>query len=248
MKNNIKIIICILCCQLGFSQIDSRIKLQGKVVNDSVKVENVVVFNLNSQKGKAILTDGDFQIYAKENDTLIFSSVLFKTKKIVLAQKQLEENPLIIHLEVYTNELKEVIINNKKLNPIQGNTQKIVDKKYSDDAKTSPRNSTMPTNVTENGVDFVRLYKDVMKLLKKKNPNKNDFDSEANFTEYAMQKIEYRFYTNTLKLKEDQIRLFLIFCENDPKAKLVLKNKTSFQLIDFLILKNNEFQEIIKSK
>ena len=42
------------------------------------------------------------------------------------------------------------------------------------------------------------------------------------------------------------MRLFLVFCENDKEAKNVAKQKTSFQLIDFLINKNKEFVEIKK--
>jgi len=52
------------------------------------------------------------------------------------------------------------------------------------------------------------------------------------------------FFTNTLNLKEDEIGLFLVFCENDSKSKTLQKPESQFELIDFLITKNREFKRI----
>ena len=251
MKNSIKL--TLLCCiqQICFAQNATRKPLHGQVVNDSIKVENVVVFNVNSRIGTVVNAEGTFDLSARAKDTLVFSSLTFKTKKIILSDLQMEESPLIVKLDIYVGQLNEVIINNnnKKLNPIKGNTQKIVDKKYVDDEKSSPKNRLMPNDGSiENGVDFVRLYKDVMKSLKNKNKKKEDFVSQTNFTEVVLQKVKYTFYTNTLKLKDDQIRLFLIFCENDPYSVSIVKSKTNFEILDFLISKNKEFKQITASQ
>jgi hypothetical protein len=96
----------------------------------------------------------------------------------------------------------------------------------------------------ENGVNFVRVYKDVLKALRKNNPEKTDFTTDKSFTELTMNKVGYSFFTNTLKLNDDEIGLFLIFCENDPKSKLFMKSDNEFQLMDFLVTKNKEFKRI----
>jgi hypothetical protein len=93
-------------------------------------------------------------------------------------------------------------------------------------------------------MDFVRIYKDVLKALRKNNPEKTDFTSEKSFTERVMNKVSYSFFTDTLKLNDDEIGLFLIFCENDPKSKIVMKPDNEFQLMDFLVTKNKEFKRI----
>jgi hypothetical protein len=59
-----------------------------------------------------------------------------------------------------------------------------------------------------------------------------------------MKRVSYDFFTNTLKLNDDEIRLFLVFCENDSKAKTLLKPESEFELMDFLITKNKEFKRI----
>jgi hypothetical protein len=107
----------------------------------------------------------------------------------------------------------------------------------------------MPPNSTiENGMDFVRMYKDILKILKINNPERTDFITPVSFTEVAMKSISYTFFTNTLNIKEDEIGLFLIYCENDSKSKAFLKPESLIDLIDFLVTKNKEFNRIITSE
>ena len=62
--------------------------------------------------------------------------------------------------------MAEVIVSkNKQIKAIQG-SQEIVDQQYFDDEKASPQNRTMmQTGVIENPMDFVRMYKDVLKIM-----------------------------------------------------------------------------------
>ena len=243
MNTKFRILVLVFFTQFCFSQNNPRKSLQGQVVNDSVKVENVIVFNVNSKTGKVVNSDGSFEIAARVRDTLIFSSLSFRSLKIVLTDKQMAESPLIVKLEVFYHQLNEVVVANNKT-PKFGNTQKIVDKPYVADEKSHLKNDFVYDGSITNGVNFVRLYKDVFKLLKKKNPKKSDFTTEVNFTEVAMKRIKYSFYTNTLLLKDDEIKLFLVFCENDSKSKTVLKSQSDFELMDFMITKNKEFKAV----
>ena len=219
--------------------------LHGQVVNDTVKVENVIIFNINAKAGTISKKDGFFNITARENDTLVFSSLSFKSKKIVVSKADFEKDVLKIPLRIYTNELLEVVVDKEKVKVPKINKQAAMDQKYYGDEKSSPKNTAMPNyNVIENGVDFVRMYKDVMKLLRKKNPKKSDFTSNVNFTEFVMNRISYSFFTNSLKLRDDQIKLFLVFSENDSKSQAITKKSTDFEIMDFLVTKNNEFKKI----
>lgn len=245
MKNKIAILVLCLCCQFCFSQL-TRKTLYGQVVNDSIKLENGIVFNVNSKTGTVINQQGFFSILAKVKDTLVFSGLTFKSKKIVLTQKEISTPLLRLKLDAFVNLLPEVVVyGGKKINPISGNSQKYVDMQYFDDEKSSPKNRTMPSDGSiEKGMDFVRIYKDVLKTLRKNNPEKTDFTSDKSFTELVMNKVSYSFFANTLNLNDDEIGLFLIFCENDPKSKIVMKPGNEFQVMDFLITKNKEFKRI----
>lgn len=246
MKTKVTVLFFLFFMQFSFGQIGARKTIEGQVRNDLVPVENVIVFNVNSNVGTVVDPYGSFSVLAKVNDTLVFSSLAFKSKKIVLSEGDFIGTKLIVKLDVFTNELAEVLIRAKKeLNPIQGNTQKYVDLKYFDDEKSSPKNRLMPPNGTiENGMDFVRIYKDVLGVLRAKNPQKTDFYKETSFSEVVMNKVNYSFFSNTLHLKDDEIKLFLIYCENDSKSRVFMQPSEEFRLMDFLITKNEEYKKI----
>ena len=104
-----------------------------------------------------------------------------------------------------------------------------------------------PVGSIENGMDFVRIYKDVVGVLRKENPKKSDFYKETSFSEFALQKVNYSFFSNTLNLKDDEIKLFLIYCENDSKSRELMQPGEEFKLMDFFINKNKEYKRITHS-
>lgn len=222
--------------------------LHGQVINDSLKVENVVIFNINARTGTTTLPKGYFNILARENDTLVFSGLLFKSKKVVITKNDLDLDLFKVKLQIFTNELAEVVVTDKNQDPSLKNKQAIVDKKYADDAQSSPKNIAMPNyNVTENGVNFVRLYKDVLKVLRKNNPKKNNFTDEMAFTELVVKRINYSFFSETLKIDDDHLKLFLVYCNNDAQSKTYTEKNSDFELMDFLVRKNNEFKKLASS-
>ena len=248
MKSKIVTLVFFLISQLVFSQAPRKM-LHGQLMNDSIKVENVIIFNSNARTGTIVKYEGAFVIAARENDTLIFSSLLFKSKKVVVTKDDLEKDVLKIILQAFPNQLAEVLVEKNKIKSPIKNSQEVVDNKYFDDEKSSPKNAVMPNyNVTENGINFVRMYKDVLKILKKKNPKKNDFTSKVSFTEVVMNRINYPFFNSSLKLHDDEIKLFLVFCENDSKATSIIKSSTDFELMDFLVNKNKDFKTITALK
>lgn len=238
--------ILVFAIQIGFSQTNYRTTLNGQVQSNGNKVENIVVFNINSKKGNIVKNDGNFEINAATRDTLVFSSINFFTKKIVLEKEDFSENPFIVKLELKITNLDVVNVenNNAKYNKIAENTQTYVDKQYINDEKSHLRNRNINVGVTENGTDIVRLFKDVVKLFKSKNPKQTDYYADVSFTELVLNKVKYTYFTNTLKLKDEEIRLFLLFCENDEKAKDLSRYKSNFELMDFLFNKNKEFTAI----
>lgn len=246
MKTKIVLLFLSLIGQLSFGQIATNRVLKGQVRNDLAPIENVIVFDVNSKTGTVVNQYGYFTLMAKVQDTLVFSSLTFKSKKVVLKEEDFINQVLVVKLEIFTNELSEVLILAKKeLNPLKGSTQRYVDMKFFDDEKSSPKNKTMlPINDLTNGTDFVRIYKDILKVLRKNNPKKTDFYNDTSFSELALASINYSFFSTTLALKDDEIKLFLVFCENDPKSRELMSPNDQFKLIDFLISKNKEYKQV----
>ena len=246
MKTTIKILCLLFFCQLSFGQNGNRKSLHGQFVNELALVDNGYVFNLNSKTRTFISNQGFFDILAKAKDTLLVSSPSFKSKKIVLHEKDFLKPLFVVALETQTTLLKEVIVRGKTdLKPAIGSTQKIVDMQFTDDAKSSPVNRTMPSDGTiENGMDFVRIFKMVSKVFKKDSVEQAGLNEQVDFSDVVSKGLDRYFFTNTLNLKSEEISLFLDYCESDPKSKSLLKQEDEFLLIDFLISKNEEFKRI----
>ena len=245
MKNKIGIICLIFFTQFLFAQNENRKSLHGQFTNESTLVDNGYVFNLNSKTRTFISNQGFFDILAKAKDTLLVSSASFKSKKIILQDKDFAKPLFIVTLESQTTLLKEVLVKGKtEIKPAIPSSQGIVDMKFIDDEKSSPKNRSMLSDGSiENGMDFVRMYKMVAKLFKKE-AEKADTNSTVGFSEAVSKGVDSYFFTNTLKLKSNEVGLFLDYCENDPKSKTLLQEKDEFMLIDFLITKNEEFKRI----
>lgn len=242
MKSKIGILILCLFCQFCFGQILTKKTLHCQLINDSYKIENGIVFNVNSKIKAYINSEGFFEILAKAKDTLLISSLAFKPKKIVLTEKDFSSLFLRIRLDIQENKLNEVVIlKNKEIKSFDGNSQKYVDIQFFDDQKSSPKNRLMPSDGTiEYGMNFVRIFKMLSKLV----DNKGIKVENSNFISEAPKIINHTFFTKTLNLKEDEVGLFLIFCENDSRSKKLLKPESEFLLMDFLISKNREFKRL----
>lgn len=246
MKNILRIAVLFLTCQLCSGQMLTRKALHGRVVNDSTAIESGLVFNINSHTG-SLINKGLFSVLTKANDTLVVTSLGFKTEKIVVRVADFTSSYYKIKLHAVANELLNVVVYAKHVpHPEFGSTQKIVDTQYYDDAQSSPNNVLMMPSGTgdPNAMDVIRVYNKIFKHLFKSNPEKTDFISDTSFTNVAMHSVSYSFFTDKLKIKDDQIGLFLMYCENDPKSKAYLDPKQQFEIMNYLISKYDTFKNI----
>ncbi|MCV9932627.1 hypothetical protein OIU80_10055 [Flavobacterium sp. LS1R47] len=250
MKNRIGILVLGLLCQLCFAQSLVRKPLHGRVTNDFIAIENGYVVNINANVRTFINAEGLFDIVAKPKDTLLFSGLAFQSKKIVLTEKDCSQVLFMVKLDLVNNQLKEVVITKElKVKAFQGGSMKYVDMQFEDDKQSTAKNSAMYSDQTiKYGTDFVRIFKDVSKLLKKKDNVQEDYVSDVAFSEYVKLNFSPKFFEKDLNLKDDEVELFLLYCSNDTHSKQYLKPEDQFQLMDFLINKSKEFKKLNDSK
>lgn len=250
MKNKIGVVFICLFCQVMFGQNNSRTSLHGQVVNGTLTIESGYVMNVNAKVRTFIGPGGLFDILAKPKDTLVFTGFAFQSKKLVLTEKDCSQVLLSVPLELVSNELKEVLVKKDlKVKSLDSNTQKYVDMQFEDDKQSTAKNIAMYSDQTiKYGTDFVRIFKDVKKLLSKNSEVKEEVVSDIAFVEYSKANFKPDFFTKTLGLQQDEIDLFLMYCSNDPESKRHLNEDQKFELIDFLINKNAEFKKVKASK
>jgi hypothetical protein len=259
--------------QLAFSQNIERQVLKGKVVADSLEVQNITVFNVSSNIGAVTDVSGAFYIKAKEKDTLFFQGLSFVSQKYILTKKDFYSEELEIKLNVKVNELNEVIVSpctltgnlEKDMHKIKvydlfGSVDMNVVKNYeADNYQNKPKITTAPNHFAPGGstIDFKIIGKGIGKLLGiKGNPKKNvlavmedrkhrDIQSKS-FAEHIKERFSNHFFVFTLKIKNERIASFLAFAVV-PSYQLaeLLKVENELQLTEYLILKGHEFKKEI---
>ena len=250
MKDKFGILILCLFFQFVIGQTNSRKPLHGQVVNKSLAIESGNVMNINANIRTFIGPNGLFDIMARPKDTLLFTGLAFQSKKIVLTEKDCAEKLFSVTLDLMNIELKEVLVHKElKVKSLQGGSQGIVDMQFEDDKLSSPKNTVMYSDQTiKYGTDFVRIFKDIKKLLRKDEEIKEEEISDIAFVEYAKDNFTPDFYTKTLGLKQDEVDLFLMYCSNDAESKRHLQEDQKFELMDFMINKNKDFKKVELTK
>ena len=243
IKNYFFAFLLLFVCQFGFSQTEKLIN--GKVLHEQFPVEKVDVVNFSSKKIIVTNASGEFSIMVKAGDELIFISKNHDIKKIVLDQKTIDKNNLLISLILKPEELKEVVIT--KMPSIKLSTDKAYEQGKIDKLAVEKSARTLKTGVyngtIENGVDFFRVADMILKLfIKEKEVLKGT--PQIKFKQFARNSCDEKFYHQTLKLNPDQIELFLEFCDADPKSKTVAESNNVLSVMDFLLAKNIEFKKL----
>ncbi len=263
-KNKLLLLLALFFAQFSFAQLGSREIIKGQIISDSTAIDNVTVFNISSNKGAVTDNLGLFTMYARPTDTLVFSSVIFKSKKLVLTENDFKVVVLKIKLEEYINELDEVIVTpttlsgdlekdarNIKVTDMKGafDSGQIADLQMEKDFQSTQFNTAMPSDLSiPYGMDFIKIGKMVGKLFGKEKSKEQPvvFTSDKNFQEAVKDKFTYHFFTETLGLKHEEIGLFLNYCDSDPNVKKLLATHKEIDLIDFLISKSKEYKKLPK--
>ncbi|MBC5840884.1 hypothetical protein H8R23_05660 [Flavobacterium sp. F-380] len=244
MKVKILITFLLIYCQISFSQ-----TIKGKISFNNYAIANAEIVNT---KTKTIATsdgNGLFTIDAKPNETVVFIAKGYDLKSILITSKLIKENNLMINLVLKAEELKEVVINNQPSIKLGSDTkweQGKLDQYTLEKNAQRLKVAGVSSHTIENGMDFVRIGKLIGSLFKKEKdseqPKKNN--SLATFKTIAKNSCDQRFFLETLKLKPEQIDLFLQFCENDPKSNALLQDSNDLAVMEFLLNKNNEFKKL----
>ncbi len=111
------ILLVFLWTGLASAQQVGENRLYGKIIADSVAVENVNVLNSRTQQTSVTIKNGEFNIAVKLGDLLIFSAVNLQTKRKYVRQEDLKGELFILKMQVDVTELKEVNVNeNSEIN------------------------------------------------------------------------------------------------------------------------------------
>ncbi|WP_229796775.1 carboxypeptidase-like regulatory domain-containing protein [Algibacter mikhailovii] len=108
MKRELHVFVMLFFSLLSMAQ---TVEFHGTVVSDAhLDTENIHVINQTSQRYTTTNKDGHFKMVAKLNDTIMFSSIQFVPKSIVISTELMQSKILLVHLEEQINVLNEVLV------------------------------------------------------------------------------------------------------------------------------------------
>lgn len=161
MKNKILILFFIFQVQICFSQ--TGMFVHGKVVNNDIPIKGVEVISLNTRNIVITDTNGLFSIIVKPKDVLVFGIKGYEPKRIVLDPSRAENYYVKVVLAPSRDELEEIIVTSFARPKFD--SQKIIDTQYFEDFQSTPKNRLIKDGTIENGINFVRLFKDAKSIV-----------------------------------------------------------------------------------
>ena len=149
-----KILFLIFIFQFGFSQ--ERQLIKGKVIYRNIDVPSANVVNNTSQNTTITNENGEFEILARVNDEIIFSSVQYIIRTVRVSEEIMKNKRLIVQINQRVRELDEVVIT-------PDDTEKFLDLKeeqfkgfdYIADKSTRIQNVLTDDRQVVNGLNFV---------------------------------------------------------------------------------------------
>ena len=207
---------------VSYGQSNRRV-MHGKILNDSLSIERVHVINKTTQKGTLTNKLGDFSIPVKVNDTLIFSAVQFENYMRIVSEADVRRMQVLIPLKPRVNLLDEVVIEPisvaQQLNlPNAHKKPKTkLDARLDGHSKASVPVVLLTTLIGgAGGIDNLYYVLSGQRKKDRKLKTLIQEDRLASINQKVARNIrlyfEDSFFTNSLKIPEDQIDDFIDYC------------------------------------
>lgn len=247
----------IVCLLLAFvatnvvSQETSRVKLNGKVSSDVSVLEGIFVTNLKSNQTSATDKEGNFSMWAKVGDTLVFNEGQFKEIKIGLSRMDFEQEIIVVNMTPIVNQLREVIIRND-INAVSMGIIPKGQKTYTPAERKLFTATDLNASATVGSMMGGSVSADPLlnwisgrtKMLKKELA----VEKKENYLRQLENMFTTDYFVNKLKIPLEYIKGFQYYSIENEQFVTVLKSKnvtmTSF-LIEELAIK---YKEIIASE
>ena len=231
----------LLFAPLAMAQSDYRTWLRGKILykNENVMAANVV--NTTSKKATISDDNGEFAIEVMMDDELVFTSLQYQIRIVNINKEILQRGRLVIDVNEKVTELEEVVVTpeqRQKFLDLRAEEFKTFD--YKRDRSTRVENTLMRQNQLYNGVNFVNIFKALYRSVEGKG-KKKEKASQLQPSTVIRQLYDDPFFIEQLHIDQDNIELFLLYCDGEIKTKALLEDKSDFEIMDFLIKTSQKF-------
>lgn len=226
MKNNFTFLfVLFFLAQFLMAQGSVEKVIRGQVTAEAIPVEGVNVINTFSKINTVSDQYGNFSILAKDGDVLSLSSVNYEPLRKYISKQEYNLGAIVVSITAISVELKEVIINDRP--DLTAENLGIIPR---DQIKLTAAERKVYTATS--GTDaLLNYFSGRTKILKK--------ELEVERKEVLMQKLEYlfedKYYIETLKIPEDEIKGFQYYCVEDSYFENALNSKNKTMCMFFIV-------------
>ncbi|MFH6604717.1 carboxypeptidase-like regulatory domain-containing protein [Maribacter algicola] len=223
---------------------DDRRLLRGQVLYRNISVPNENVINVTSEAGTITNDRGEFAIAVKEGDELAFTAVNYQLMVVKITNDILQKNRLVVEVNEKVTELDEVVVTpDDPERFIQVKNEELKEFEYEQDRSTEVENIAMPRtgNILRDGLNLKNLFK----VLLKTNKEKAAPGPKLKVSEVLRHVYDDAFFVLDLKIPQDKIDAFLLYCDAQAPEQELLRQDHEFQLIDFLVTQSKNFRETL---
>ncbi|MDY7394007.1 carboxypeptidase-like regulatory domain-containing protein [Aureibaculum sp. 2210JD6-5] len=252
-------LVLLIISSFSLSAQEARTLISGTIKSNEPDLKDVHVINITSKKGSVTNTNGQFSIWAKNNDTLVFRGLQFESKKIVVKKTDIDNKSIEVELNTRTNMLKEVNIKkpenmamalnlpNAGKKPLKGVDRKLA--YYSQESTVAV--ILGPLLGKKGGIED--LYNIISGNRKKHRKLKKLIEADKLLEHNKKVLLEIRkhfkddFFIYTLKIPSKKIDSFIDYCQ--PKNIVNLFDKKSYlEIIDVFVKESKPFLKDMKDE
>ena len=240
MKAVLLAVCCFLFVAMGYSQDDERSPLRGQVLYRNTYVPDENVINTTSERATITNDNGEFMIRVKLGDELVFTAVNYQLRIVIITEEILRKGRLVVEVNEKVTKLDEVVVTPEDQEKfLEIKNEEFKEYEYDIDRSTEVENIAIPQyqRGMKDGINFVNIFKALV------NSNQSSVEKRAplKVSQVMRQVYDDEFFVKDLKLPQDKIDAFLIYCDSKMPAQTLLKKENEFQLIDFLVTHSKTF-------
>lgn len=248
MKTRILLLFFLFFALVITAQETDRQLIRGQVIYRGSNVTNENVYNSNTEIGTITDDDGRFVIKVKLGDKLLFTAVNYELMVFEVTQEMLDKNRLVVEVTEKVTALDEVVVspeNQEKF--LEVKNEKFKEFEYEIDRGTEVKNVAYlsQNDRIEGRVNFVNIFK---AIFNSKNNGVEEGRKPLKVSEVMRQVYDDEFFVTDLKLPQDKIDAFLLYCDDKMATISLLRKENEFQLIDFLVTHSKTFREGLEEK
>jgi hypothetical protein len=241
MKSTLFLLFSLFFTSLIFSQ--ERIPIKGQLFYKNTKVVAANVVNNTAQLTTITDEEGEFEIEVTEGDEIVFSSVQYRIRSIVITQEIIKKNRLVVSVNENINELKEVVVTTEDVERFLNlKEEEFKGFDYEQDKSTKIVNRATDDRVLKNGIDFVNVAKLIAKAFSNKTEEEQMRLKPSQVLPYVFEDV---FFEKDLQLSKKEVIGFLEYIDQRMQSGALLKQSQQFQLIDYLINESKRYKKTL---